>query len=142
MAYDETTYRRNPGDQGDSDPAAYRTGFAATDFRARRRDLDPDDAESMQLVEPAGGAPVRGGADPGRDRIGIHIGWEIMLLLAVAAIAYLLYRLDPAALRRPALDTLLISGAALGLLTLGAGLTLRAAVPNLAVGPIALAATL
>ncbi|OJF09432.1 ABC transporter permease, partial [Couchioplanes caeruleus] len=81
-------------------------------------------------------------ADLGRDRLGVHIGWEIVLLLAVAAVAFLLYRLDPAALRRPALDTLLTSGAAIGLLALGAGLTLRAGVPNLAVGPIALAAAL
>jgi hypothetical protein len=142
MAYDETTYRRNTGDQGDSDPAAYRTGgFAATDFRARRRDLDPDDGD--RGAEPYA-EPARRGADDddGRDRLGIHIGWEIVLLLAVAAIAYLLYRLDPASLRRPALDSLLISGASIGLLTLGAGLTLRAGVPNLAVGPIALAAAL
>jgi len=143
MAYDETTYRRTAGDQGESDPAAYRTGLAATDFRARRRDLDPEDVEGVQLVEPAGEAGRRGAdVDDGRDRLGIHIGWEIVLLLAVAAIAYLLYRLDPASLRRPALDTLLITGASIGLLTLGAGLTLRAGVPNLAVGPIALGAAL
>jgi hypothetical protein len=37
---------------------------------------------------------------------------------------------------------LLISGASIGLLTMGAGLTLRAGVPNLALGPIALAASL
>ncbi|MEU8614935.1 ABC transporter permease, partial [Actinoplanes sp. NPDC048791] len=143
MAYDETTYRRNTGDQGESDPAAYRAGIAATDFRARRRDLDPDEGEGVQLVEPAGDTGRRGGDfDDGRDRLGIHIGWEIVLLLAVAAIAYLLYRLDPASLRRPALDTLLITGASIGLLALGAGLTLRAGVPNLAVGPIALGAAL
>jgi hypothetical protein len=143
MAYDETTYRRNAGDQGESDPAAYRAGIAATDFRARRRDLDPDEGEGVQLVEPAGDTGRRGGDfDDGRDRLGIHIGWEIVLLLAVAAIAYLLYRLDPASLRRPALDTLLITGASIGLLALGAGLTLRAGVPNLAVGPIALGAAL
>jgi hypothetical protein len=141
MAYDETTYRRNTDDIGDSDPAAYRTGSAATDFRARRRDLDPDDG--LRLAETAADPVRRGTADDdGRDRLGIHIGWEIVLLLAVAAIAYLLYRLDPASLQRPALDTLLISGASVGLLTLGAGLTLRAGVPNLAVGPIALAAAL
>src|SRR5687768_8581592 len=139
MAYDETTYRRNTGDQGGSDPAAYRAGLAATDFRARRRDLDPDPGDGgdgVQLVEPATEVNRRGAADAddGRDRLGIHIGWEIVLLLAVAAIAYLLYRLDPASLRRPALDTLLITGASIGLLTLGAGLTLRAGVPNLAVG--------
>lgn len=139
MAYDETTYRRNTGDEpAESNPAAYRTGTAATDFRNRRRDLDPDDSGARPAEPPAEPAYV----DAGRDRLGVHIGWEIVLLLAVAAIAYLLYRLDPAALRRPALDTLLISGAALGLLTLGAGLTLRAGVANLAVGPIAVAATL
>ena len=144
MAYDETTYRRTGGDQGESDPAAYRTGTAAADFRARRRDLDPDGSDSVQLVEPAGGTERRAGPglDDGRDRLGIHIGWEIVLLLAVAAVAYLLYRLDPASLRRPALDGLLITGASVGLLALGAGLTLRAGVPNLAVGPIALGAAL
>ncbi|MEV4704725.1 ABC transporter permease [Actinoplanes sp. NPDC049316] len=139
MAYDETTYRRNTGDeQAESNPAAYRTGLAATDFRNRRRDLDADDS-GTRITEPIAESPAR---DDGRDRLGVHIGWEIVLLLAVAAIAYLLYRLDPAALRRPALDTLLISGATIGLLTLGAGLTLRAGVPNLAIGPIALAGAL
>ncbi|MFI7596777.1 ABC transporter permease [Actinoplanes sp. NPDC049681] len=135
MAYDETAYRRNAGDeQTPADPAAYRNGVASTDFRSRRDD------SGVRLTEPVTDAYRRG--DDGRDRLGVHIGWEIVLLLAVAAIAYLLYRLDPASLRRPALDTLLISGAALGLLTLGAGLSLRAGVPNLAVGPIALAASL
>ncbi len=145
MAYEEPTYRRNAGERGESDPAAYRAGLAATDFRARRRDLDPDESEGAQLVEPAADHGRRGGSpdvDDGRDRLGIHIGWEIVLLLAVAAIAYRLYRHDPAGLRRPALDTLLITGASIGLLALGAGLTLRAGVPNLAVGPIALGAAL
>jgi len=142
MAYDETTYRR-PEDQGD-DPAAYRTnGLTAPDYRGRRRDLDPEDGGGIRSdatpVEPLR-RTVRD--DGGRDRLGIHIGWEIVLLLTVAAIGYLLYRLDPASLRRPALDGLLISGTVIGLLALGAGLTLRAGVPNLAIGPIALAAAL
>jgi ribose/xylose/arabinose/galactoside ABC-type transport system permease subunit len=80
--------------------------------------------------------------DSGRDRLGIHFGWEVVLLLAVAAVGYLLHRLDPASLQRPALDTLLINGTALGLLALAAGLTLRAGVVNLAVGPIAVASAL
>ncbi|MEV4635840.1 ABC transporter permease [Actinoplanes sp. NPDC049548] len=141
MAYDETTYRRNAGDnQTSADPSAYRTGSASTDFRGRRRDTDLADS-GVRLTEPVTDGPRRDW-DDARDRLGVHIGWEIVLLLAVAAVAYLLYRLDPASLRRPALDTLLISGAATGLLALGAGLTLRAGVPNLAVGPIALAASL
>lgn len=124
MAYDEQV----------SDPAAYRTGSAAHDFR-NRHSIDPDDHGSAEPLR-------RATDDHGRDRLGIHIGWEIVLLLAVAAIGFLLYRLEPDALRRPALDTLLIWGAAIGLLTLGASLTLRAGVPNLALGPIALAASL
>ncbi|MCA2215878.1 ABC transporter permease [Jidongwangia harbinensis] len=145
MAYDETTYRRQTDDQ--SDPSAYRAnGVSAADYRNRRRDLDPDDS-GARVGENSGELLRRAPAqvaddDWGRDRLGVHIGWEIVLLLAAAAIGYLLYRLDPASMRRPALDTLLISGAALGALTLGAGLTLRAGVPNLAVGPIALAASL
>ncbi|MET8147432.1 ABC transporter permease [Actinoplanes sp. NPDC049668] len=142
MAYDDTTYRRDTSDRAASNPAAYRAGVVTPDYRTGRRDLDPEDVE-LGGDEPVT-EPLRGDGpdDGGRDRLGIHIGWEILLLLAVAAIAFLLYRLDPAGLRRPALDTLLISGAAIGLLALGAGLTLRAGVPNLALGPIALAGAL
>ncbi|MET0414789.1 MAG: ABC transporter permease, partial [Actinoplanes sp.] len=125
MAYDEQV----------SDPAAYRTGYAAQDFRSRHG-LDPDEGG------PSGPLRLVQADDNGRDRLGIHIGWEIILLLTVAAIGFLLYRLEPDALRRPALDTLLIWGSAIGLLALGAGLTLRAGVPNLAIGPIAVAASL
>ncbi len=144
MAYDETTYRRQTDDQPD-DPAAYRAnGYTATDYRGRRRDLDPDGGADTgeTSAEPLLRRAAPATEETGRDRLGIHIGWEIVLLLAVAAIGYLLYRLDPAAVRRPALDTLLITGTAIGLLALGAGLSLRAGVPNLAVGPIALAAAL
>jgi ribose/xylose/arabinose/galactoside ABC-type transport system permease subunit len=139
MAYDEATYRRQSDDDGE-DPAAYRSGLTAPDYRGRRRDLDPDSGYADAQTEPLRRTSPYD--DDGRDRLGFHIGWEIVLLLAVAAIAYLLYRLDPASLRRPALDTLLISGTVIGLLTLGAGLTMRAGVPNLAIGPIALAAAL
>ncbi len=144
MAYDEATYRRQADDQPD-DPAAYRAnGHHPIDFRGRRRDLDPDGgpAAGEMPMEPLPRRATPAAAEGGRDRLGIHIGWEIVLLFAVAAIGYLLHRHDPDAVRRPALDTLLITGTAIGLLALGAGLTLRAGVPNLAVGPIALAAAL
>ncbi|HET6529828.1 MAG TPA: ABC transporter permease [Actinoplanes sp.] len=137
MTYEDTTFRRKSGDNEDS--VGYRANAAsAADYRQRRRDLESD------AVDPSAESSRRPSADDanGRDRLGIHLGWEIVLLLAVAAIGYLLYRLDPASLRRPALDTLLITGTAIGLLTLGAGLTLRAGVPNLAVGPVALAGAL
>jgi ribose/xylose/arabinose/galactoside ABC-type transport system permease subunit len=132
MAYDETTYRR-PDDQGE-DPAAYRTNGFGTDYRGRRRDVDDYTETSAE--------PLRRYRDDGRDRLGVHLGWEIVLLLAAAAVGYLLYRLDPASVRRPALDGLLIKGTVIGLLAMGAGFTLRAGVPNLAVGPIAVAAAM
>ncbi|MDT4991018.1 MAG: hypothetical protein QOH97_910, partial [Actinoplanes sp.] len=138
MAYDDTAFRQQSDDQTDGDPAAYRNGFAAADYRSRRRDLDPADGARHAEVT----ADLGGRTGDGRDRLGVHLGWEIVLLLGVAAIGYLLYRLDPASLKRPALDTLLVAAAAIGLLTLGMGVTLRAGVPNLAIGPITLAAEL
>jgi ribose/xylose/arabinose/galactoside ABC-type transport system permease subunit len=72
----------------------------------------------------------------------VHFLWEVVLLLAVAVLAFLVHRDYPATLRDPALDTVLVSGAAIGLLALGAGLTLRAGVPNLAIGPVAIASAL
>ncbi|MFI5493323.1 ABC transporter permease [Actinoplanes sp. NPDC051859] len=141
MAYDQSPYRRD-GEQLSAGPAAYRAGAAATDFRTRGYDPEPADS-GVRITEPLPEPIRRHNGDAGdRDRLGVHIGWEIVLLLAVAAIAFLLYQLDADALRRPALDTLLISGAAIGLLGLGAGLSLCAGVPNLAVGPISLAAAL
>ena len=136
MAYDEATYRRQ-GDDEPIDPAAYRANtLAAADQRRRAAEMMEDiGATSIEASHRAAG-------DDGRDRLGIHLGWEVVLLLAAAAFGLLLYRLDPSSLKRPALDTLLVTGAAIGLLTLGGGLTLRAGVPNLAIGPIALAASL
>ncbi|GIM97566.1 ABC transporter permease [Paractinoplanes toevensis] len=130
MAYDETTFRRT--DEQPTDPAAYRANtLAATEQRRRAEEMDTADT-----------ADVARRADDGRDRLGIHLGWEVVLLLAAGAFGFLLWQLDRDAFQRPALDALLITGAAIGLLTLGAGLTLRAGVPNLAIGPIALGASL
>jgi hypothetical protein len=72
----------------------------------------------------------------------VHLLWEVVLLAAAAVLAYLLYRDYPAAVHRPALDSLLVYATGLGLLALGAGLTLRSGAPNLAIGPVAIAAAL
>jgi ribose/xylose/arabinose/galactoside ABC-type transport system permease subunit len=130
MAYDETTFRRT-GEQP-ADPAAYRANTLATAEQRRQEFADSGEISSTDLRRD----------DDGRDRLGIHLGWEVVLLLAAAAFGFLLWRLDPSALKRPGLDNLLVNGAAIGLLTLGAGLSLRAGVPNVAIGPIALAAAL
>ncbi|PPA59280.1 ABC transporter permease [Micromonospora chalcea] len=80
--------------------------------------------------------------EPGRDRIAVHVLWEFVLLAALVAVTWLLWREDADALRGGSLKTLLVDVAALGLLTLAAGLSLRAGAVNLAVGPVALAAAL
>ncbi|GID31481.1 ABC transporter permease [Paractinoplanes brasiliensis] len=136
MAYDEATYRRQTEEPTPTDPAAYRANtLAAAEQRRRAEELDVAGDTTGDVLR-------RPDADEdGRDRLGIHLGWEVVLLVAAGAIGFLLWRLDADSLRRPDLDTLLITGAAIGLLALGAGLTLRAGVPNLALGPIALAAS-
>jgi ribose/xylose/arabinose/galactoside ABC-type transport system permease subunit len=162
MAYNEPTFRRHGAkDSTDNSFGGLTTG----DYRGRRRDkpqhekpesaikTDESAARVVAAVHSIGtGRAASAGPDgtdnlmattvDDRDRFAIHFGWEVILLLGVAALGYLLYRLDPASLLRPALDTLLVSATAIGLLTLGAGLTLRAGVPNLAVGPIAVASAL
>jgi hypothetical protein len=74
--------------------------------------------------------------------MGIHIGWELVLLVAVAVVAFVLYRDHRSAVTGAGRDDLMISATVLGLLVLGTGLSLRGAAPNLAVGPIAYASAL
>ncbi|WP_229067778.1 ABC transporter permease [Actinoplanes sp. DH11] len=134
MSYDEATFRRKPDQPTETDPAAYRRRVQYDDTAAGTLD------QSLRApVHTTGSIPVVV-EDDGRDRLGVHLGWEVLLLLAAGAIGFLLFSFDADALRRPDLDALLVSGAAIGLLTLGAGLSLRAGVPNLAIGPVALAA--
>nr|WP_067369680.1 hypothetical protein [Micromonospora rosaria] len=100
-------------------------------------------------TEPAG-TPVDLPANPddpepgaaGHDRIGVHLAWEVVLLAGAVVLAYLLWRTQPATLRGAGLRDLLIDLVALGLLTVAAGLSLRTAAVNLAVGPVAVAAAL
>jgi ribose/xylose/arabinose/galactoside ABC-type transport system permease subunit len=128
MAYDEATFRRPGESTGETDPAAYR----------RRVQLDDTTGNTLdQSLRAPVTAPAE---DDGRDRLGVHLGWEVVLLVAAGVLGFLLWRESSAALQRPALDGLLVTGAAIGLITLGAGLSLRAGVPNLAIGPIVLAA--
>ncbi|GIJ78024.1 Ribose/xylose/arabinose/galactoside ABC-type transport system, permease component [Micromonospora phaseoli] len=81
-------------------------------------------------------------SEPGRDRFGVHIVWETLLLLGFGALVYLVWREDPALLRGNGLRGLIVDVVGLGLLALAAGLSLRTAAVNLAVGPVAVAAGL
>ncbi|RKN42715.1 ABC transporter permease [Micromonospora endolithica] len=80
--------------------------------------------------------------EPGRDRLAVHVVWEILLLVALAVATWLLWQEAPDTLRGDGLRDLLGDVVVLGLLTLAAGLSLRAATVNLAIGPVAVAAAL
>ena len=80
--------------------------------------------------------------EPGRDRMLVHGLWELMLAVAVAGLAYLLYREDSTAFGGDGLRTLLLGASALGAVAAGSAVALRAGVPNLAVGAVAAAAAL
>lgn len=87
------------------------------------------------------------GPDPaqiesGGDRLGVHVVWELLLLVGAVGVGYLLWRENPDTLRGDGLRSLLVDGAVLGLLALAAGLSLRTAAVNLAIGPAAVAAAL
>ncbi|WP_432050063.1 ABC transporter permease [Verrucosispora sp. NA02020] len=109
-----------------------------------------DDPGRSQLPEPTSAAPVAvtepGPDDPqcetGPDRFGVHIVWETLLLFGFGALVYLVWREDPAILRGSGLRVLIVEVVALGLLALAAGLSLRTAAVNLAIGPVAVAAGL
>jgi ribose/xylose/arabinose/galactoside ABC-type transport system permease subunit len=141
MAYDDSIYRRPDVDS--TDPVGFST-----------RDDSPRAGVSGEYQEGPGNTrrvppgrlhdafddPSHG--EPGRDRLGVHWLWEFLLLAATAAVALLHFRASPDSFRGEGFDVLLVAAAVLGLLALGAGLTLRAGVPNLALGPVAVAAAL
>ncbi|MEU4679783.1 ABC transporter permease [Micromonospora sp. NPDC023737] len=110
------------------------------DEPGRDASVEPSSGVPAAVLDNVFDDPFHG--EPGRDRVGVHVGWEIVLLIALAACAWLLWREDPAVLRGAALKSLLVDVAALGLLVLAAGLSLRTAAVNLAIGPVAVAAGL
>jgi ribose/xylose/arabinose/galactoside ABC-type transport system permease subunit len=150
MAYDSSPLRREEADM--TQAAGGQVGFpGAAGFRA-----EPD--YRGESAFPASGYPVAEGtaavpaavlddvfddpADgtPGRDRLGVHWMWELVLLLAVASLAALVWQAQPDALRGDDLSQLLVAATGFGLLGLAAGVSLRAGAPNLAIGPVAVAA--
>ncbi|MDQ7906947.1 ABC transporter permease [Phytohabitans sp. ZYX-F-186] len=159
MAYDDPAYRRRDtggtgsgglredarfgSDNGFGTTPAYQTGSfpVAGEFREPdAMELTQRRAVSQAELDDVFDDPSHG--DPGRDRMAVHVVWEVLLLLGAGAIGFLLYREDSDAVRGAALDQLLVLAAGLGLLAIGASLTLRAGAPNLAIGPIAVGAAL
>lgn len=137
MAYDESTFRQRDSDSTDAN--GYESGsFTLGD--PREPGLTDNGSRRPGALDDAFDDPAHG--EPGRDRMAVHALWEVVLLLAAAALAVLLYRQNASAVRGAALDSLLVFGAAIGLLALAAGMTLRTGAPNLAIGPVAIASAL
>jgi MFS family permease len=130
---EEGDFRTGPGAQH---PAAYQTGYASGGYGETERTSTVPAAVLDDVFDD----PDHG--EPGRDRLAVHWAWEVLLLLGVAGLGYLLWTADQAALTGAGRSSLLVLAAALGLLGTAAGMTLRTAAPNLAIGPVALASGL
>ena len=78
--------------------------------------------------------------DADRDRFGVHVLWEVFLAFVVILAGYGLYQLDAAVVIGENSSQFLLFVAALGLIASGVGWSLRSGVPNLAAGPLAVAA--
>jgi ribose/xylose/arabinose/galactoside ABC-type transport system permease subunit len=158
MAYDDSRFRGEPGfrdepdfrlDNGLSDattlggasnPAVYTPGsYALSNYPSSSSDASEGTLSlrrpSQAQLDDVFDDPEHG--DPGRDRMAVHAVWEIMLLLAAVGIWYVLYRGHRETVSGATLRGLMVTAASLGLVTLAMGLSLRAAAPNLAAGPIA-----
>jgi ribose/xylose/arabinose/galactoside ABC-type transport system permease subunit len=80
--------------------------------------------------------------EPGRDRMMVHGLWELVLAIALAIAGYLLAQAEPGALGGDGLRRLALAAMVLGLVASASALALRAGVPNLAVGGVAVAGAL
>jgi ribose/xylose/arabinose/galactoside ABC-type transport system permease subunit len=80
--------------------------------------------------------------EPGRDRVLVHGIWELVLALAIAGVGIALTQARPGALTGNQLRDLLLSVTVIGLLAIASAVSLRASVPNLAVGGAAVLAGL
>jgi hypothetical protein len=146
MAYDDsphtepvglTSQSRYQGQSGFREEPEFRGGGAYTGYPATSSGYAGDGAVPAAALDAAFDDPA--GGDPSRDRLGVHWVWEAMLLFGVIALAVLLWRAEPDALRGDGLSLLMVYATGFGLLGLAVGITLRAGAPNLAAGPVAAA---
>lgn len=155
MAYHDDPYQSQ--DIGSADPLRMSApeqrppisplGFPSTS--ATSPYLGADDTQSSpgaSDVTAMAMSPVERGSEPtasgNRDRLLVHWLWELLLAAVVAGLGYLLWQAAPEALDSEALPRLLVFATGFGLLGIAAGGSLRAGVPNLAIGPMAAAAGL
>ncbi len=105
---------------------------------------DEDDHTTLGLLDPPGppdypASPgsLPPGGQPEGDRAWVHLIWEAFLFFVVLGLFVVVRTTDRAVLTGPGLDNFLIQVATLGLVATGLAFSVRAAVPNLAVGAIA-----
>jgi ribose/xylose/arabinose/galactoside ABC-type transport system permease subunit len=156
MAYDDSRFRGESGfrsepDYRTEDDVADTPAYGGTSTYPPGSYSYAEQGERTDAVSPRRGYgpanlddvfddPTHG--EVGRDRIAVHLIWELILLLGVGTVGFLLYRDHRATVTGDGLRNLMLSATVIGLLVLGVGLSLRAASPNLAVGPVALASAL
>jgi len=105
-----------------------------TSYPAGTAALLPSRALTTAELEGAFDDPQHG--EPGRDRLGVHLLWEVVLMLGAIGFWFMVYRSQSAAITGTGLHQVLVSASVTGVLALAAGLSLRAGAVNLAVGPI------
>jgi len=148
MSYDDSRFRGESAYRADEEPAespifgtsSYPVSYPYPGRGERTDNVDPPTGYGRTNLDDVFDDPDHG--EPGRDRLGVHLVWELVLLIAAAAVGYMIYRDNRPAITGTGLHTLLLNGTWLGLLVLAVGLSLRAAVPNLSVGPVALGSSI
>jgi ribose/xylose/arabinose/galactoside ABC-type transport system permease subunit len=132
MAYDDGDQTRFRGEPGFREEPDFRTSTSTGSIPPVRASSGPlDDI----FDDPAHG-------DPGRDRMAVHFAWEAILLVGAGVLGFMLFTQHKSAVSGQSLRELVVFTAALGLMAFGAAASLRAAAPNLAVGPVAIASAL
>jgi hypothetical protein len=132
-----------------SGPPTRSLGVSSGEFRAVQRDTHTFEAVPALVVTP-GDTPTApqpnlhyvfddpNDGEPGRDRLLVHILWELVLAVGLIGAGFALVAARPGALKGDSLRDLALVAAWVGMLAIASALGLRAAVPNLAVGAVAL----
>jgi ribose/xylose/arabinose/galactoside ABC-type transport system permease subunit len=146
---ESVAYRESVGKHSDDEQRTYLPGsYPVNGYSENEYGTETTLGLREQEYETLPPAPAPVAAEPARrprpdcDRLGVHFGWELVLLLAAGAVGFLLWRADDDALRGQGLEALSIQVAIVGGVAVAMALSLRAAVPNLAVGPIVFAAAM
>jgi ribose/xylose/arabinose/galactoside ABC-type transport system permease subunit len=132
---DEPDFRADTG----STPT-FQPGYGATDYGTAEPTTASRRAISSAELDDVFDDPEHG--DPGMDRMGVHVAWELLLLIVAVGVAVYLRATHSEQFTGDNLRSLVLGAAVLGFATLAVGLSLRAGAVNLAVGATASAAGL